>query len=89
MPPAKTARTQAAEYVQVTEAFTGTLDDAPVVVSTAEIFQRDHPLVRAYPTFFKALEPTRQRPAVEQMTAIPGERRGQSPETLRDPSRRM
>lgn len=65
-------------HLQATEAATGSIDGEPFVLNRGEILAADHPIVRAYPHFFGPLAPTRQRPAVEQMTAAPGERRGTS-----------
>lgn len=64
------------DYVEVKEPCTGTHAGAPFVLNRGEAFVADHELVRAYPEFFKPLDPRRQRPAVEQMTAAPGEKRG-------------
>lgn len=64
-------------YVQAREPATGTVDGEQFVLSPGEVFDADHPIVRSYPDFFKPLEPSRQRPTVEQATAEPGERRGQ------------
>jgi hypothetical protein len=64
-------------FVRACEPATGTFDGEPFVVGPSEIFAADHPLVRAYPHLFKPVEGSRQRPAVEQMTAAPGEVRGQ------------
>lgn len=64
------------EYLQVREACSGTLDGETFVLNPGEILAADHPIARAYPDFFKKLEPSRQRPPVEQMTAAPGEKRG-------------
>jgi hypothetical protein len=74
MPPTPKARR---EFVQAREPATGTHDGEPFVVTPAEIFAADHPLVRAHPHLFKPVEESRQRPAVEQATAAPGEMRGQ------------
>jgi hypothetical protein len=70
-------RTAAPRYVQAREPATGTFDGEQFVLKPGEILAADHPIARAYPEFFKALEPSRQRPEVEQMTAGPGEKRGQ------------
>lgn len=73
MPSAKTAAVR--EFVQPREPATGTHKGEPFVLRPAEIFAADHPLVRAFPHLFRPLEETRHRPAVEQMTAVPGEKR--------------
>lgn len=73
MPPTKT-RTVA--HVQAKEAATGVIDGTPFVLSPGEVLSADHEIVRAYPDFFRPLEPGRERPSVEQMTAEPGEKRG-------------
>ena len=69
-------RTTAPRFVQPKEACTFDHDGESVVLSPREIFNVDDPLVRARPALFRPLEPSRQRPAVEQMTAAPGELRG-------------
>lgn len=61
--------------VRAKEPATGTHNGEPFVVNPTEILDGDHPLVRAYPHLFCPVEPSRARPAVEQMTAAPGERR--------------
>jgi hypothetical protein len=77
MPQAKTKREKTTEFVQAKEAATGSVDGEPFVLTPNELFAADHPIVRAYPDFFKPLEdPHRQRPEVEQATAAPGEKRG-------------
>jgi hypothetical protein len=63
--------------MQAREPASGTFNGEPFVVNPSEVFAADHPLVRAFPHLFKAVEPTRQRPDVEQMTAAPGEKRGE------------
>lgn len=65
------------EYVQPIEPASGTHDGEPFVVNPREIFAADHPLVRALPHLFRPVEASRQRPDVEQMTAGPGEKRGE------------
>jgi hypothetical protein len=61
--------------VRPKEPSTGDFDGQPFVVNPREIFSRDHPLVRAFPDLF---EPVRaSRPAVEEMTAEPGRKRGE------------
>jgi hypothetical protein len=75
MPRTPTARQ---DFVRAREPATGTFEGEPFVVGPTEIFAADHPLVRAHPHLFKPVEGSRQRPAVEQMTAAPGEARGQS-----------
>jgi hypothetical protein len=67
---------QQPRYVRAKEPATGDLDGEPFVVNPSEIFADDHPIVRAHPDLFEPLEPSRQRPDVEQMTAAPGEKRG-------------
>lgn len=74
MPPAKQARR---EFMRAKEPATGTFNDEPFVVSPSEIFASDHPLVQAHPHLFTPLEESRERPAVEQATAAPGEQRGE------------
>lgn len=68
-------RTAAPRYVRPREACTFDHDGAPVVLSPNEIFEKDDPVVKARPELFIPLEPSRQRPAVEQATAGPGEQR--------------
>lgn len=75
MPPAAKPRR---EFVQPREPASGTFDGEPFVVNPSEVFAPDHPLVRAHPHLFKPLEASRERPAVEQATAGPGERRGEA-----------
>lgn len=70
------ARTAAPKYVRATEPFSGDVDGDPFVVNPSEILTDDHPIVRKYGNLFKPVEATRQRPAVEQATAAPGEVRG-------------
>ena len=72
------AKTANRGFVQVRESATGSHDGAPFVLTPGEIFAADHPIVENYPDFFKPLEPSRQRPAVEQMTKAPGEQRGRT-----------
>lgn len=74
MPPAKQQHRQ--EFVHAREPATGTFDGETFVVSPSEIFAADHPIVRSHPHLFVPLEASRQRPAVEQTTAAPGEVRG-------------
>lgn len=60
--------------VQPREPASGTHEGVPFVLTPRETFDASHPIVRAYPHLF---EPARvSRPAVEQATAAPGERRG-------------
>lgn len=63
-------------FLRPREAFTGDYDGEPFVANPTEIFPDDHPIVKAHRDKFVPLEPTRQRPRVEQMTAAPGELRG-------------
>lgn len=65
-------------HVSPIEPATGDYNGEPFVLSPREVFASDHPLVRAYPHLFKPVEQTRERPAVEQMTAGPGEQRGEA-----------
>jgi hypothetical protein len=65
-------------HVQPKEAASFHFEGEDVVLRPTEVFAADDPMVREHPDLFKPLEPTRQRPAVEQMTAAPGERRGES-----------
>lgn len=66
------------QYVQAVEAATGEIDGETFVVSPrTTILASDHPIVKAYPHFFRPLEPTRRRPDVEMTTAAPGEKRGE------------
>jgi hypothetical protein len=48
----------------------------PVNLSANTIYNADDPVVRARPELFRPLEGSRERPAVEQATAAPGEVRG-------------
>lgn len=75
MPQPKTAP-KLTGNVQPIEPSTGTLNGEPFVINPREVFAAEHPLVRAHPHLFKPVEPTRDRPGVEQMTAGPGEKRG-------------
>lgn len=70
----------AAEHVRPREPAAGTHEGEPFVLNPREIFATDHPIVRAYPQLFRTIEESRQRPAVEQATAAPGEKRGTRPE---------
>jgi hypothetical protein len=72
VPPARVTR----QFVQPREPATGSFHGDAFVISPAEIFAADHPLVREFPHLFRAVSETRDRPAVEQMTAAPGELRG-------------
>jgi hypothetical protein len=69
-------RTAQPRYVRPIEAATFDHDGEMVVLNPNEIIDADHPMVRARPHLFKALEASRSRPVVEQATAAPGERRG-------------
>lgn len=82
MPAAKTkkAATRETTHMQPIEPSTGTFNGEPFIVNPREVFASDHPLVRAFPHLFKAVEQTRERPAVEQTTAAPGEKRGSAEE---------
>ena len=70
------AQVPAVAHVQAREAATGTIGGTPFVLSPGEVLAADHEIVKAYPNFFEPLAPARQRPAVEEMTAVPGEKRG-------------
>lgn len=67
------------QYVRAREAFFGCLkpgdDDTMVTVSPNEIIHADDPIVKKWPDKFIPLEPSRQRPSVEQATKAPGEQR--------------
>jgi hypothetical protein len=63
------------DFMRPREAATGDIDGEPFVLNPNEIFDADHPIVRAHPGLFMPVEPTRSRPSVEQATAAPGERR--------------
>lgn len=63
-------------FVKPIQAATFDHADEAVVIRESEIFDADDPIVRARPELFKPLEASRQRPAVEQATAAPGETRG-------------
>lgn len=65
-----------ADHVQPIQPAAFIHDGSMVVVNPHEIFDRSHPYVKAKPKLFRPVEGTRQRPAVEQMTAAPGEVRG-------------
>jgi hypothetical protein len=69
-------RTAQPRHFRPAQACTGDFDGEPFVLNPNEIFSANDPLVRARPELFTALESTRQRPEVEQVTAAPGERRG-------------
>jgi hypothetical protein len=64
------------DYVQPREPAAVDLDGESIVLNPNMIFPADDNIVRQLPHLFKPLEPTRQRPQVEQMTAAPGEIRG-------------
>lgn len=63
-------------FVQPIEPASGQHRGELFVINPHEIFAVGHPLVRRFPHLFKPLEPTRDRPAAEQVTAAPGEQRG-------------
>jgi hypothetical protein len=65
-----------ADHVQPIQPAAFIHEGSPVVINPHEIFDRNHPYVKARPKLFKPVEASRQRPAVEQMTAAPGEMRG-------------
>lgn len=65
---------QQQRFVQAKDAATGRVGDESFVVRAGDLFAAEHPIVRAYPHFFRAADI--QRPAVEEMTAAPGEQRG-------------
>lgn len=68
-------RNTTTEYVRPREAATGDHNGEPFVLNPNEIFDADYPLVRKHPGLFMPVEPSRQRPSVEQATAAPGETR--------------
>lgn len=70
------AKTKPANHVRPKEAASGDHNGETFVLNPNEIYDADDEIVRAYPHLFVPLEATRQRPAVEQMTAAPGEVRG-------------
>ena len=72
----RTAAAARQQLVRAREPATGTFEGEDFVLSPTEIFAPDHPLVRAFPHLFMPVEESRERPAVEQMTQAPGERRG-------------
>lgn len=65
-------------FVQPVQPAAGTVDGESFVLKRSDVFASDHPIVRAHPELFRPLEATHQRPCVEQATAAPGEKRGQS-----------
>ncbi len=65
------------QFVQVRDSASGDLDGETFVVRTGEVFASDHPIVVAFPHLFRPLVAAHDRPQVEQMTAGPGERRGE------------
>lgn len=69
-------RTATPRFVRPIEACTFDHDGEAVVLSPRDIISADDELVRARPELFKPIEPSRQRPEVEQATAAPGEKRG-------------
>jgi hypothetical protein len=77
MPPAVKPRTtdRAPEFMQPIQPATGDYRGEPFVLNPREIFASDHRLVRAYPHLFRAVEQSPERPAIETMTAAPGEKR--------------
>lgn len=68
--------TKRQDYVQPKEAAAGDFNGEPFVLNPNEIYVADADLVRAYPSLFKPVAATRQRPLMEQATAAPGEVRG-------------
>lgn len=69
------AQTKHEGNVRPIQPASGDIDGEPFVINPGEIFAADHKLVRAKPHLFKPVEPTRDRPDVEQATKAPGERR--------------
>lgn len=69
-------RTAAPRFVKPREACAFEFDGEDIVLSPNEVLDADHPLVRARPNLFMAIEVTRHRPMVQQATAAPGEVRG-------------
>jgi hypothetical protein len=63
-------------YFRPKEAATGTYRGEAWVIGPNQIFEGSDRLVKRHPELFVPIEPDRQRPAVEQMTAAPGEQRG-------------
>jgi hypothetical protein len=81
MPQTKTRQaTPIAAHMRPIEPASGDHNGDPFVLSPREVFASDHPLVRAFPHLFEPVDQTRERPAVEQMTDGPGEKRGSASE---------
>lgn len=63
-------------FYTVAESFVGTLDGADAEYRKGEVVDADDPAVRKWPELFVPLVVRSHRPAVEQATAAPGEKRG-------------
>ena len=73
---------EAGSLIAIESGFWTAPDGTPYTFRAGEtIVARDHPLVTlGNPDWFKPVEPNLKRPAVEQMTASPGESRGEETE---------
>lgn len=65
-----------ATYYQVRESFVGSFDGEPVEFYKGEVLEADDPALKRWPENFVPLAVRTSRPAVEQATAAPGEKRG-------------
>jgi len=65
-----------AAYYQVRESFVGSFDGDPVEYTKGEVVEPDDPAIKRWPENFMPLVVRSHRPAVEQATAGPGEKRG-------------
>jgi hypothetical protein len=70
------ARPKTAQHVRPRRAAAFELDGRSYVLNPNHIYEADHEAVRAHPDLFVPLEAIKARPAVEAMTAAPGEQRG-------------
>jgi hypothetical protein len=69
-------------HVEAIEAASATMKSGPMkgetfVLKPGEVLASDHPIVKAYPHFFRPLTGSRRRPQVEDMTNEPGRKRGE------------
>lgn len=69
----RATRATGSEYVRPIEAASFAFKGEQVVLSPNEVLESSHPYVRKHPHLFTPLEPSRQRPGVEQATRAPGE----------------
>jgi len=70
-------RRRRVEHVQAIETGAGDHDDgSSYVVRSGDILPADDSIVKKHPDWFGPIRGDRERPAIEQATAAPGERRG-------------